>query len=370
MFSPLAFPTGSLILDITTSSPPASHLVLSPFELWREPHIILGLMDSSELLQEENKLNSPEASREFVQEELSQASNLLKEEHPNAMVHHILLFDSEPEAIYEPLPEGITPILPLSMSKTTTIKTVLCDMASHVLAEMTTYAKSLQGLESIDSPKASQISSATNGNIYSSDRLNDPLRRNSQMSSTQQIGISNKSAEEIQSQHRMSMPAHLPSSMPNILRNGSNDRPISPPSAEEDKPPTTFDQIASAPKSANDSRKSMLSIKYPKPDDVSRDHGRDRVSVSGFGSGSLSERARNKGKGRIGVVIGTLYLLAGRWNDAIRELSESASIAKANSDHLWHGKALENILVCMLLLAWAGLDFQVSFLRVDGFDVL
>ena len=370
MFSPLAYPTGVLILDITTSLPPASHLVLSPFELWREPHIILGLMDSTELLGEENRLHNPEMTRDFIHEELSQASDLLKEQRPNAMVHHTLLFDSEPGAMYDPLPEGFTPVPPPSKSNTTTIKTVVCDLASHVLAEMTTYAKSLQGLESIDSPRASQPSHM-NGNMYSSDRLIDPLRRNSQMSSIQQSGLSNKSAEEIRSQHRMSMPVHLPSSMPDIPRNGSNDRPASPLGAEGDIPPTTFDQIASAPKSSSDLRKSVMNPKFPKLDDVSRDHSRDRVSVSGFGSGSLSERARNKGKGRIGVVIGTLYLLAGRWNDAIRELSESASIAKANNDHLWHGKALENILVCLLLLAWAGVSFQVSCAsRIDAFQVL
>jgi hypothetical protein len=38
---------------------------------------------------------------------------------------------------------------------------------------------------------------------------------------------------------------------------------------------------------------------------------------------------------------------------------EAAFIAQSNNDHLWHTKALENILVAMLMLAWAGLDFQI-----------
>ena len=82
--------------------------------------------------------------------------------------------------------------------------------------------------------------------------------------------------------------------------------------------------------------------------------------MHGFGAGSIGERERNKGKGRVGVVVGSLYLLAGRWPDAIRELAESATIAKNNSDHLWHAKALDHILVCLLMCAWAGMDFQVS----------
>jgi hypothetical protein len=54
-------------------------------------------------------------------------------------------------------------------------------------------------------------------------------------------------------------------------------------------------------------------------------------------------------------------MCAGQWHDAIRELTEGATRARAFSDHLWHGKALENIMICLLLYAWSGMDFQVSF---------
>jgi hypothetical protein len=84
------------------------------------------------------------------------------------------------------------------------------------------------------------------------------------------------------------------------------------------------------------------------------------VSIQGFGSGGVGERARNKGRGRVSIVIGSLYMCAGHWHEAMRELVDGATRARAYSDHLWQAKALENIMVCLLLFAWSGMDFQVS----------
>ncbi|KAL8647181.1 MAG: hypothetical protein Q9210_005706 [Variospora velana] len=86
---------------------------------------------------------------------------------------------------------------------------------------------------------------------------------------------------------------------------------------------------------------------------------RDRASLQGFGSDSQTERERTKHRGRMSVVRGSLYLLAGRWPDAVKETVDGAIVAKANNDHLWHGKALDHLLVICLLYAWAGLDFQI-----------
>jgi len=119
--------------------------------------------------------------------------------------------------------------------------------------------------------------------------------------------------------------------------------------------PTTFDQIVGANNSLDPGN---IASRYMTPN-PNRDSSRDRVSVTGFGPGSVSERSRNIGRGRVGIVIGSLYLNAGRWNDAIKEFVEGATIAKTNLDHLWHAKALENILVAMMMLAWTGMDFQV-----------
>ena len=57
-------------------------------------------------------------------------------------------------------------------------------------------------------------------------------------------------------------------------------------------------------------------------------------------------------------------MCAGQWHEALKELTEAATQARTFSDHLWHAKALENIMVCLLLFAWAGMDFQVRSINL------
>jgi hypothetical protein len=83
------------------------------------------------------------------------------------------------------------------------------------------------------------------------------------------------------------------------------------------------------------------------------------MSVSGV---SATDRTKNRVKGRAGVVVGSLFLLAGRWPDALKELVEAANNARASSDYVWHAKALETVLLTLLMFGWAGMDFQVRCL--------
>ncbi|KAA8895856.1 TRAPP II complex [Sphaerosporella brunnea] len=92
-----------------------------------------------------------------------------------------------------------------------------------------------------------------------------------------------------------------------------------------------------------------------------------RKTMGGFGGGSgggggassPSERARIKGKGRVQVAIAQLHLIAGRVPDAVKEFVEGADVCRASNDHLWHGKALEGIGICLVLLANLGVQFQI-----------
>ncbi|KAF3920526.1 hypothetical protein ABW20_dc0108759 [Dactylellina cionopaga] len=84
-----------------------------------------------------------------------------------------------------------------------------------------------------------------------------------------------------------------------------------------------------------------------------------RLSMTGFGSGSLTERERLKGRGRVSIAIANLHLMAGFVTDAFREFTEGAIAAKNNSDFLWHGKALEGIGVSLVMMAHMGLDLQI-----------
>ncbi|KZF21369.1 Trs120-domain-containing protein [Xylona heveae TC161] len=341
MFSPLAFPTGSVLYEITTSISPPSYSALSPFELFRESLMIITIADNREINYSGNDgqmENGPGLST--ILEELEE----IRAKYPKALVHQALLFDYSAPHDGASLPEGILPVPPPELSRTTTMKTVMCDLTSLLLGEMTTFAKALQDLPTLESPGDSQA-------LWSSTGLSRP---SSQMSESSRPVSPSGSTDR--NAYRMSMPASIStSSEPSGTSEGRP--PLNPSNSAPAQPPTTFDEIAAS--GLQRSNSIMNTVSRSSAGTEMREHSRDRISLQKFGTSNMTERAKNKGRARIGLVIGTLYLHAGRWGDAVRELVENASIAKANSDHLWHAKGLENILVCLLLFAWVGMDFQI-----------
>lgn len=359
MFSPLAFPEGRVLYDLSAALPPPSHLDLTPFELYREPLIVVGVADGAgyelEHVQrdgqvQENRMESRSKGQPREEpgfESLSRGLDDLSQEYPKALVHQVLVFDYEGFA----LPKGVYPVPSPAKSRTTTVKTVMCDMTSRLLGEMAPYAKSLQGLPSLDSPRVSSESTFNGVASALPPHLGHLLKASSNVNSRS----SSPAGERSDSTHRMSLPARVTSEMDS--RSSTPDsRATSPPSGKNTPPPT-----------ANALTGVSATKSPPKESGIekARAESRDRISTSGFGAGSLGERERNKGKGRVGIVIGAMYLLAGRWPDAVKELVQSATIARASSDYVWHAKALDYILICLLMFAWAGMDFRVSFHQID-----
>jgi hypothetical protein len=356
MFSPLAFPAGRIIFDLTTHYPAPAHVALSPFELFREPLVIIAIADGAELnntsyrgnIRRSINGNGP-TKPEHLLRELDQELEDLRDSYPKALVHQLLLFEHVHDKSNGALPDGLVAVPPLADSKTTTMKTIMCDISSMLLAEMTTLAKSLQGLSTIESPKLAQGLWGQAGNFWPSGQSADVSRQNSQVNLHGHERDDSPAGSRDRSHDRMSMPAQLRSSSSYLSTPSISGRPTTP---MIDGP--TFDQLVGPSTSQPNSFASRFMTPNP-----NRDTSRDRVSVHGFGPGSASERSRSIGRGRVGIVIGSLYMNAGRWNDAMRDLVDGASIARNNLDHLWHAKALENILVNLLMLAWSGLEFQI-----------
>ncbi|KAL6231737.1 hypothetical protein BDW75DRAFT_243623 [Aspergillus navahoensis] len=302
MFSPLAFPTGIILYDLSFSMPPISHLELYPFEIFREPLVVLAIADGTELtgatIQSGPESGINKSSKPDGLEQLEQELGLLKEKNPRALVHQLLIFDYDGVSKVSNGPDNILWIPPPQVSKATTMKTVLCDITSLVLSEMDEFAKTIQSIPTIDSPKASS---------WGPHRGPDLRRR-----PTDKLF------------HRMTMPAQLPTN-PNGTSETAQGSSQSSPAPEDHETPTTFDEITRSIQLAS---RSSTTIGKPGSLPPSKEHSRDRMS-------------------------------SGRWPDALKELVEAASNARASSDYVWHAKALESILLCLLMFAWAGMDFQV-----------
>ena len=358
MFSPLAFPEGRILYDLAISLPLPSHLALAPFEVYREPLIVLGITDGAEIESEHAQRDSQaqengtksrfgEEYREVPDfESLSLDLDDLTHEYPKALVHQVLVFDHAEI----PLPQGFYPVPSPARSRTTTVKTIMCDMTSRLLGEMAPYAKSLQALPSIDSPR--DPSEPTPNGVASA--LPPHMGHMSRSSSGVNSRSSSPGGERSNSAHRMSMPARATPEM--ISQSSPLGNRAASPSGRNTPPPTIKGPTG------------VIATKSPPREsggEQARAESRDRIPTSDFGVGHLVESQRSKGRGRIGVIIGAMYLLAGRWPDAVKELVQSATIARASSDYLWYAKALDYILVCLLMFAWAGMDFRVSFHQID-----
>ena len=353
MFSPLAFPNGMLLYEVSTSAPSAAHLALAPFEQYREPFVILGIADCEEYpsfssVDGVNGEQGTSAAHDIEEDFALFEDHLidLRERYHRALVHACFFFDCTRPLPKSGLIEGFIPIPPQQQSRATTLKTIMCDVSSLLLAELTTLAKSLQALPSIASPTISKF--PANGGIdghWSPEPSIGLVRSNTGLrSATRSVSPTGPGVAA----NRMSMPV-LPSSGSPYL--GS--QPTSPTDRSGTPPSKTYEDFGgSGPNSASSSPGPINKA-------IPRDSSRDRVSVHGFGSGSIDERNRKKGKGRVGIVIGTLYLQAGRWHDALRELQENTSKARDVGDHVWHAKGLECMLIALVLLSWTGSDFQV-----------
>ena len=267
----------------------------------------------------------------------------LIDEFPKALVHQILVFDHDEL----PMPDRIYPVPSFAKSKTTTIKTVMCDLTSRFLAELAISAKSLQSLQSLDSPRISSTTTTSNGAASASSTSMTDVSRTGNARSFSPGG------DRVKPGQRMSIPANPPSNSPSGITNPDS-RPTTPSNGVR-TPPTSFSEITGS--------SSVQSP--PRPSSHDRTDSRGRASGGALGAGSLGERERNKGKGRIGVTIGAMYLLAGRWPDAVKELAQNAAIARNCSDYLWHAKAMDLVLVCLLMYAWAGMDFRVSLHHIE-----
>ena len=329
---------------------------LTPFELYRMPLVVLGIASGASLpsiLAEDHETASLKDSNEAMGggqlpvsvdlEDLTNELTWLQNQYASALVRQIFCFDCSSSSSSAPRDLVVIP----ERLKTTTMKTIMCDLTSLLLSQMAVFAQSVQARSSIETPSI-QESGYDDSRGRPGSRSNDVSRPGSRLSDTPGSRTGSPMANGERSPYRASLPAHISSSLPQSPRSEVDSHP---PSRESSRGPAmTFDEI-------NGSKERPLSVANV---EMMRHSSRDLHQAQPSAPVSMSERARSKARGRTGVVLGSMYLMAGRWPDAVRELTESAFLARSSNDHVWHAKALDYILVCLLLYGWAGMDFTVS----------
>ncbi|KAI7195684.1 hypercellular protein-like protein HypA [Hortaea werneckii] len=309
LLSPKSLPESSMLLNYVTFPASQQEQHLAPYELYREPLLVLGIADG--LHEDEERLKS----------ELKEAAAFLRERHPRVVHRHIVMLqgpgDNTETVTALPDGEGGTPY-----------HTAMCQVAGRLLVELSTYTKAMQASPTIQTPgqpvKSLQRTSSHRGDERGS--------ASGYSTPTQSGEVSSPTGEE-----------------------GSR-----PPSRGFGSPPpsNSFEQVRNASNRASALARSDSNTSN-RSKNGQRGSSQDRVSVHGFGPSTSQEKTRSRGKARVGIVTGHIYLMAGQWNEALRMLTEHTNAARKLSDSLWHAKGLDGILVCMLLLAWAGQGFSI-----------
>lgn len=309
--SPRTFPDGSLLFSYTTHTASDLDQQLSPFELFREVQLVLGIADGLE------------QDEEARSKELAGALEYLRESHPRVIHRHVLILPSA-EAGAAANQQCVTRVAKSGDEEGgMALRDAMSEVSATFLSEFAVYAKATQASPSIQTPGQG---------------LRGLQRASSLRSNDDRPG----SGSATPAQSAIASPTDTDTSRPpsRSLR--------SPP------PPTSFEQIQreaidSTMLARSDSNRSKRST---------RAQSQERASTQ-----ALSQaKAKDRGKARVGIAVAHVYLMAGQWNEALRQLTEHTATARRLSDNIWHAKGLEGIVVSMLLLAWAHSEFSVPSL--------
>jgi hypothetical protein len=310
LLSPAKFERGCLLLHYSTSGVGEATLHLSPYEIFREPLLVIGvgkgLGDDGE---------------EEGRKELKAATDYMRERHPR-VVHRYLLSLREDEDNTGKLMANVTTVEKSHQAGDPSLVKAMRTVAVRFLRELSTYVQALQASPSIPTP--------------------------GQTSRTQQRA---SWMREVESRSNAG-PRNVTSPPP-----PGEDGPSRPPSRSLASPATSFDQMPNSNATVN-----ALSRSDSNRGNDGRGSSRDRISVQGFGSNTSTEKAKKRGKARVGIVVGSIYMMAGMWTEGLQRLVESCNQAIKLHDQLWYAKGLENIIVCQLLQVWKGVFFQVPAL--------
>ncbi|KAI9728781.1 MAG: hypothetical protein M1828_002887 [Chrysothrix sp. TS-e1954] len=216
----------------------------------------------------------------------------------------------------------------------------MCDISAHFLSDLAVFSRSVQDLPNIELPPTAS------GRVIVAD---DALQRSS-ISSDVFERDSLGSSTEIASTSGPTRSLDITPSINQRSESGlhiGNDRPLS----------ASLDDNATSRPSALVSEHGRSESRLV--DRIERSTNLDARPSSSRSGILTEERSKSRQKAKQEIVLGSLYLHAGRWADALRELVDGTQRARTFGDHVWYAKGLEVCLVTMLLLAWGRIDFTI-----------
>jgi hypothetical protein len=320
LLSPGKAEEGSLLLHYTTSGTSAATLHLSPYEIFREPLLVIGVAGGLDEDEEE------------ACKELKAATDYLRERHPRVVHRHLLVLRDSQNGTTNQLENATVVDHSLERGHPSLVK-AMQTLAVNFLRELSTYVQAMQASPSISTP------GQTSRSLQRASWMRDVEVR-----STTSSGHGT--------------PRNVTSPPP-----PGEDSASRPPSRSVTSPATSFDQIPNTSAAV-----SALSRSDSNRGKHGRGTSQDRVPIQGFGTNTSTEKTKRRGKARVGIVVGSVYMMAGMWKQALQMLIEHTTQARTLQDMLWYAKGLENIIVCQLLQAWAGFGFQVPALCQQAID--
>jgi hypothetical protein len=320
LLHPKSFPHGRLLYNYSTSEPSQQSSQLSPFELFREPLLILGIVD--------------ESHRDAEQPQLENAAQYLREKHPRVVHRQLIVLDDDAERETKKTKSSTISISNLDQDHDRSLWAAMREVSTRFLSDLSTYANALQASPNIQTPGQT----SRNYQRFSPLRENDRRPGSSSGTPPQSVGVPSPVDEE---SPRHSSGSHGP-------------------------PATSFDQmqgVTGIQRSDSNASNPTGKIKAR-----ARATSNDRVPPQGFGSNNSQEKLRARGKARVGIVIGAIQVMAGQWLEGQKALVDHTSKARSLADNLWTAKGLEMIMVCLLLQAWAETEFSIPSLCYPAFE--
>ncbi|PNS13885.1 hypothetical protein CAC42_1376 [Sphaceloma murrayae] len=271
----------------------------------------------------------------------------VQEQFPGVLLTQLVIMDSASDEQKPWIPDGSLLVPLLSQSDGTTMYALFSTLIGKLLGEMAGYAEQVRSWATVATPLSLQAQTQ---------RFDGERRPRSERRISDRSHLSNEDSPS-GDRPRYSSPRPTSQAFGSPSTSvASSPRPDSPSLRSEAPSSPDLSNVptptsSTAPEAMWKAKAKYASMQSDKPSGRSL-YPATNVSMS-------AEKEKKIGQARVGIVMGSLYLMAGRWSDAWRELVEATAKCRSNNDYIWLASGLERVLVCMLLLGAEGFDFQI-----------